>query len=80
MATREFEFYLKTDLSKYEGKYIAIVGEEVAAVGDNAKDVWWSAKKKFPKKIPFLVKVPKAETLILSWKLNLDSRESRANS
>ncbi len=65
--SKEFEFYLKTDLSKYEGKYVAIVGEKVVASGDNAKEVFEEAKEKTGK-IPTMAKIPKAEALILRWK------------
>ncbi|MBI4981360.1 succinyl-CoA synthetase subunit alpha [Candidatus Woesearchaeota archaeon] len=68
MVSTEFEFYVKADLSKYGGKYIAIVGEKVVASGDNAKEVLEEAKKKFPNMIPTLAKIPKEEALILKWK------------
>ena len=62
--SKEFQFYLKADLSKYSGQYIAIVGEKVVASGDNAKVVWEEAKRKTGK-IPTLAKIPKEEALIL---------------
>ena len=57
---------MKADLSEYEGKYIAIVGDKVVAFGYNAKEVLDKAKKKFPDKNPTLVKIPKEEALILN--------------
>ncbi|MBI2652503.1 succinyl-CoA synthetase subunit alpha [Candidatus Woesearchaeota archaeon] len=66
MKSKEFEFYVKADLSKYEGKYVAIVEDKVVTFGDNAKEVWEEAKKKFPKKNPMLAKVPRAETFIFN--------------
>ncbi len=63
MKSKEFEFYVKADLSKYEGKYIAIVDDKVVASGDNAKDVWNEAKKKTGR-IPTLAKVPKEDSKI----------------
>ena len=61
----EFEFYLKADLRKYVGKYVAIIGKHVVASGDNAKRVLDEAKKKFPVKKALLAKVPREEALIL---------------
>jgi hypothetical protein len=55
----------KADLSKYIGKYIAIVDNRVVTSGENAKEVWKTAKEKYPDKIPSLAKVPKEELLIL---------------
>jgi len=72
MVSKEFEFYVKADLSKYKGKYVAIVDDKVVASGDNAKEVWEEAKKKFPNKNPLLAKIPREDTLIfkigLKWK------------
>lgn len=67
--SKEFEFFVKTDLSKYKGKYIAIVDCKVVASGDNAKNVWEMAKEKTGK-IPTIAKIPKEEALILriEWK------------
>ena len=63
--SKEFEFYLRADLKKYEGKYVAIIDNKVVASGSNAKHVIEEAKRKFPDKKPVLAKVPKEETMIL---------------
>ena len=70
MASKEFDFYVKANLQKYEGKYIAIVGKKVVSSGDNAKVVLDAATKKFPKKMPMLAKIPREGTFILKlqWK------------
>lgn len=57
------------NLSKYIGKYVAIVDNEVVAYGDNAKEVWTDAKRKCPEKTPSLAKVPKEELLILQQQI-----------
>ncbi len=67
MKTKEFEFYVKADLSKYQGQYVAIVGDKVVASGGNAKEVLEEAKKKTGK-IPTIAKIPKEEALILRLK------------
>jgi len=61
----EYVGKMKADLSKYSGKYIAIVGNRVVTSGENAKEVWKTAKEKYPDKTPSLAKVPKEELLIL---------------
>jgi len=68
MKNKEFEFYVKTDLSKYKGEYIAIVEDKVVASGENAKDVLEEARRKFPNKNPLLAKIPRKDTLILGLK------------
>ena len=69
VKSKEFEFYVKADLSKYEGKYVVIIDDKVVASGDTAK-IWEEVKKKFPNKKPMLAKVPREETLILklTWR------------
>jgi hypothetical protein len=71
----EIRWFSKANLSKYIGKYVAIVDNEVVTYGDNAKDVWEDAKSKHPEKTPSLAKVPKEELLILQQNsLNIESK------
>ena len=46
----EIKWFARADLSKYTGKYIAIVDNRVVTSGENAKEVWRTAKEKFPDK------------------------------
>lgn len=59
-----YEVYLKTDLGKYSGKWIAICDKGVIAIGDNAKEVYKEAKSKFPEKKIMLAKIPEDESMI----------------
>lgn len=59
-----YEIYLKTDLSNYTGKWIAIIDKGIIAVGTNAKEVYAEAQRKAPHKKILLVKVPTEETAI----------------
>ncbi len=68
--SKEFEFFVKANLKRYRGKYIAIIGKKIVASGENARDVWQKAKKKFPRQIPTLAKLPKEEALILKLKFS----------
>lgn len=70
LKSREFEFFVKSPLKKYKGKYVAILGKKIIASGENAKEVWRKARKKYPGRLPTLAKLPKEETLILkiSWR------------
>ena len=70
MTTKEFEFFLKADLSRYNGKYIIIIDDKVVASGDTAK-IWEEVKKKFPYKKSMLAKIPTDDTLI--YEKNLSS-------
>lgn len=73
MKSKEFEFYLKADLSKYEGKYVAIIEDKVIASGDNAKEVLEEARRKIPDKTPTLAKIPTADIFIWSKTIRNES-------
>jgi len=60
----EFDFFLRADLSRFAGQYIAVVGQKVVASGSNAQEVWKKAKRRFPSAIPTIGKLPRAETLV----------------
>lgn len=64
----EFEFFVSNPLSRYEGRYVAILGQRVIASGASAKKVWATARKKYPKSYPTIAKIPKKEILVMSWK------------
>ena len=53
------------NLTRYRGRYVAIVGKKVVASGENAKVVLDHAKAKRPGKEIVLRKIPEEETLIL---------------
>jgi len=62
---KNYEFYIKADLSEYAGKWIAIVDGRVVASGDRADEVYREAKRKFPDKVIAIDKVPTDDILIL---------------
>ncbi len=62
---KDTEWFSKTDLSEYKGKYIAIVDKKVIASGANARIVWEEAKKKYPTKKSTIAKIPEDETFVL---------------
>jgi hypothetical protein len=62
---RKKRYSIGIDLSKYRGKYVAIVGRKVVASGENAKVVLDHAKARRPGKEIVLRKIPEEETLIL---------------
>ena len=37
---QNYEFYMKTDVSQYIGKWIAICDEKIVSSGDNPKEVF----------------------------------------
>lgn len=61
----EMEWFSNADFSMYEGKYIATIGKNVVAFGDNAKLVRDEARRKFPNEEPIITKIPNDDLLVL---------------
>jgi len=64
----EFDFFVHNPLTKYEGRYVAILGRKVIASGKSAKEVWGEAKKRYPNSLPTIAKIPKEEILVMIWR------------
>lgn len=61
---KNYEFFMKNDLSPFLGKWIAICDEKVVSSGENPKKVLGEAKKACPGHRPLLAMVPGKETMI----------------
>ena len=57
MAYADYEWYLKNDLSKYSGEWVAIANNRVIASNRDASKVIERSKDLFPKKTPFIAKI-----------------------
>ncbi len=53
----DYEWFLKEDLSKYSGKWLAIIDKKIVAEGDNVEKIINDVRKKFPNKKPFITKI-----------------------
>jgi len=51
-------------VTKYAGKYVAVVNEKLAAVGDSGKEVEAKAREVEPNKIPSVLRVPREEDMV----------------
>jgi len=66
LMTQEFEAYISLDPRRYEGDWIALLGDVVIAHGVDLRDVYAETREKHPGKKPLFAKVPESdETLIL---------------
>jgi hypothetical protein len=61
---KEFEYIMSISETLEAGKWIAVVGVDVIK-GDNAKEVFIKSKGKYPKKEPFIMKVPDNAVMLL---------------
>ena len=60
-----FESLSEDDLTKYAGKWIAIIEGDVVAHSDFFEEVYQTVKADFPKKRPLIGKLPMAIPLVL---------------
>ena len=51
-------------VTKYAGKYVAVVNETLVAVGNSGKEVEEKARKIEPNKMPSVLRVPREEDMV----------------
>jgi len=64
MENTNYEMFLKTDVSRYIGEWIAICDGKVITHGKKVKEVFNEATKKCPGKRPFIARIPENESMI----------------
>lgn len=60
-----YNFYLKSNLNRYNGQWVAIVNKKVISHSRSPKKAYLTAKKKFPNKNPFMAKVSSNQAMVL---------------
>lgn len=69
MTYVDYEWFLQENLSRYAGKWVAIINKTVVASGTKPAEVLKEVKKNFPKQRPLLTKIrSKLATLVLVGK------------
>ncbi|MFH0700882.1 MAG: DUF5678 domain-containing protein [Candidatus Woesearchaeota archaeon] len=61
---KNYQFYMKTDINRYIGEWVAICGQKIISHGKDVKKVFSEAREKCPKERPLLTRVPDKETMI----------------
>lgn len=63
----EFEYIMTMGdkLGDYVDEWIAVADNKIIAKGTDAKEVFKKAKQAYPKKIPFIMKVPSDKIMVL---------------
>ena len=51
-------------VTKYAGKYVAVVNEALVAVGDSRKEVDEKARAIAPDKMPYVMRIPREEDMV----------------
>lgn len=65
IPSSNYDFFIKTNTSRYKGEWIAIAGNKVIAHGKDAEKVYKSAKIKAKSKDVSLAKIPEEQMLVL---------------
>jgi len=63
--SKNFQAFLKLDKKGLENKYVVIVKGKVIGKGKDIEKLLSVTKKRFPKEIPLVAKIPSEEVLIL---------------
>ena len=53
----DYEWFIKTDLSKYSGKWVAILDKKIVASSENIEQLMKETKNKFFKEKPLITKI-----------------------
>lgn len=59
-----YQYFMQTNVEGYIGEWVAICNEEIVSHGKDIKIVYKEAKKKYPKKTPFITKIPSRQAMI----------------
>lgn len=62
--SQNYQFFMKANIDRYIGEWIAIADQKIVSHGKDAKKVFEEAKKKCPKERPLLTRVLDKETMI----------------
>ena len=64
MVSNNFNFFMQSDLSKYAGEWIAVLGNKVIANGKSASEVLKESSSKSKEK-PTIMRVPEDNQVLL---------------
>ena len=64
MNEQNYNSFLKLDLSKHIGEWVAICKGEIVSKGKDIKEIHEESKRKCPNERPLIIKVPEKETMI----------------
>ncbi|MFA5174515.1 MAG: DUF5678 domain-containing protein [Candidatus Pacearchaeota archaeon] len=64
MNNNNYELFMKTDVSRYIGEWVAICDGKIVSHGKKVKEVLNQATSKCPGKKPLIARIPEQETMI----------------
>ena len=64
---KDYDWFVKVDLSKYKGEYVLIREQKVVLHGHDLARMLAEFRKKYSNDVPKVARVPEEETLILGY-------------
>lgn len=64
-ASKNFEAYLKLDKARLRDQYVVIVNGQLIGKGRDIEGMLRSARRRYPRAVPFVAKVPGEDVLVL---------------
>ena len=66
MSSRDYDWFVKADMTRYKGNYVIIRERKVVFSGKNLSQPIAKFRSRYPRKTPIVTKIPKDEALILA--------------
>ena len=63
--SKNLEAYLKLNKARYRDQYVVLVDGKLVAKGKDIEKMLKGVQKSYPRKVPFVAKVPGDEVLVL---------------
>ncbi|MCK4485795.1 MAG: hypothetical protein KAU38_03430 [Desulfobacterales bacterium] len=65
MATKDYDWFVNSELTEYRGEYVIILHEKVVYHGKDLTKILKEFRRHHPNQVPKIAKIPEEETLIL---------------
>jgi hypothetical protein len=64
--SKNLEAYLRLNKARYRDQYVVLVDGKLVAKGKNIEKILTRVRKSYPRKVPFVAKVPGNAVLVLT--------------
>ncbi len=65
LVSRDYDWFVKADMTKYRGNYVIIKDRRVVLSGKNLPRLIARFHSRYPRETPIITKIPRDEVLIL---------------
>jgi len=65
MENQNYELFLKSDVSRYIGEWVAICDKKIVSHGKSVREVVKEANQKYPGKRPLIVRIPEKNLIVM---------------